>query len=221
MLSSETGRPSGGMHDTRTNGTEIDRLRNKIQRAIIEDTGPTSVQLWAGALKMLVYGRTVLLGGRNDRSDQHTFASKLVATASAESEPIFAITDVTNTPTSATVIDYTVLSHANGTAPQRSVLKAATNGTKKLLHMILNTTDTDYRDNGLCGGLTMSLWQRVLALAAGAEGLMNQDQQSSVLRYAQDRSTLVKERAVLAKPDSVQIWMVLDSMSCLAYDIRP
>lgn len=63
MLSAETGRLSGGMHDTRTNGTEIDRLRNKIQRAIIEDTGPTSVQLWAGALKMLVYGRAVLLGG--------------------------------------------------------------------------------------------------------------------------------------------------------------
>lgn len=62
MLSLETGRPSNGMHDARTNGTEIDRLRNKIQRAIIEDTGPTSVQLWAGALKMLVYGRAILLG---------------------------------------------------------------------------------------------------------------------------------------------------------------
>lgn len=67
----------------------------------------------------------------------------------------------------------------------------------------------------------MSLWHRVLALAAGAEGLINPDQQSSALRYAQDRSTLEKERAVLAKPDSVQIWMVLDSMNCLAYEIRP
>ncbi|KAJ9635248.1 hypothetical protein H2199_008736 [Coniosporium tulheliwenetii] len=222
MLSLETGRPSNGMHDARTNGTEIDRLRNKIQRAIIEDTGPTSVQLWAGALKMLVYGRAILLGERNGRSDQHTFASKLAATASAEPEPepIFAITGVTNTPTTATVIDYTALSHANGTKPQRSILKATTNGKMKSLDTILDISDTDYRDNSLCGGLTMSLWQRVLVLAAEAEGLMTSDQQSSVLRYAQDRSTLEKERMVLAKPDSVQIWMVLDSMNCLAYEIR-
>lgn len=90
----------------------------------------------------------------------------------------------------------------------------------KSLDTILDISDTDYRDNSLCGGLTMSLWQRVLVLAAEAEGLMTSDQQSSVLRYAQDRSTLEKERMVLAKPDSVQIWMVLDSMNCLAYEIR-
>lgn len=48
---------------------------------------------------------------------------------------------------------------------------------------------------------------------------MGRTQQSNVLRWAVDRRTLARELESLGKPESAQIWKVLDGMGCLAYEV--
>ncbi|KAI9843436.1 MAG: hypothetical protein M1830_007700, partial [Pleopsidium flavum] len=67
-------------------------------------------------------------------------------------------------------------------------------------------------------GLPEALWQRIIALASGAIGVVNSGQQGSIIRWAKDRDTLSRERETLGKSESTQIWRVLDGMGCLAYE---
>lgn len=69
-------------------------------------------------------------------------------------------------------------------------------------------------------GLPEALWQRILALASGAVGVVNNGQQESIIKWARDRDTLSREREALGKPERAQIWRVLEGMGCLAYEVR-
>ena len=59
-----------------------------------------------------------------------------------------------------------------------------------------------------------------MVVAAGAEDVMSEAQQRSVLRWAMDRGTLSKERESLGLKESAQIWKVLEGMECLAYEMK-
>lgn len=69
-------------------------------------------------------------------------------------------------------------------------------------------------------GLSEYVWMRIINLVAGADGIVNITQQRSILRWAMDRTTLIKEREALGKPESAQIWRLLEGIGCLAYDLK-
>ncbi|KAL8907007.1 MAG: hypothetical protein Q9171_006031 [Xanthocarpia ochracea] len=66
-------------------------------------------------------------------------------------------------------------------------------------------------------GLPESVWARIVGEYLGADRFLSRYQQRAVLRWAVDRRTLAKEMESLGKPESAQIWKVLEGMGCLAY----
>ena len=73
------------------------------------------------------------------------------------------------------------------------------------------------REAQLPGGLSEEAWTRILAHAAGADGILSPSQQRAVVRWAMDKRTLSEEMAALGKSEPQQIWRVLHGMGCLAY----
>ena len=67
-------------------------------------------------------------------------------------------------------------------------------------------------------GFSQMMWWRILGQAVGAEGILSQTQQKSVLAWAMDRNTLRRGRERLCEKEGNQIWHVLDGMGCLAYE---
>ena len=72
----------------------------------------------------------------------------------------------------------------------------------------------------LPSGFSEDIWRRITASVTGAEGILSETQQLAVLRWALDRKTLTQEMELLGKPKSAQIWKVLDSTGCLAYEMK-
>lgn len=68
-------------------------------------------------------------------------------------------------------------------------------------------------------GFSEDVWRRIIALAAGADGVMSEDQQRSMLSWAMNRKTLSKESEILGLTLASQIWRVLEGTRCLAYDM--
>ncbi len=69
-------------------------------------------------------------------------------------------------------------------------------------------------------GFSEDVWMQIISYVAGADGIVNLTQQRSILRWAMDRATLSREREALGKPESAQIWRLLEGIGCLAYDVR-
>ena len=69
----------------------------------------------------------------------------------------------------------------------------------------------------LLGGLSPETWADIIGRAAEAEDLLCHDQKCAVIRWASDRETLTREMETLGKPESAQVWRVLEGMGCLAY----
>ena len=79
--------------------------------------------------------------------------------------------------------------------------------------------DRGYRSDWL-GGLHLDNWAYIIALATESVGIVARQQQEAVVKWAMDRGTLKKEQEILGKSESAQIWKVLESTGCLAYDDR-
>ena len=68
--------------------------------------------------------------------------------------------------------------------------------------------------------LPQHVWRRIVALAVGGPpDALSEAQMNKVFAWAVDRSTLGIELDRLGKSESAQIWMVLDVMGCLAYEV--
>ena len=68
-------------------------------------------------------------------------------------------------------------------------------------------------------GFSEDVWRRIIGLAAGADGIMSEDQQRSMLSWAMNRKTLSKESEILGLTLASQIWRVLEGTRCLTYDM--
>ena len=75
-----------------------------------------------------------------------------------------------------------------------------------------------YRTRLPCG-FPEDVWRRIIGLGAGADGIMSENQQRSMLSWAMNRKTLSKESEILGLTRASQIWRVLEGTSCLAYDM--
>ena len=69
-------------------------------------------------------------------------------------------------------------------------------------------------------GFSEDVWRQIISHQAGVHGILNITQQRSILRWAMDRATLNREREALGKPESAQIWRLLEGIGCLAYDVK-
>ena len=75
-----------------------------------------------------------------------------------------------------------------------------------------------YRTRLPCG-FSEDVWRRIIGLAAGADGIMSENQQRSMLNWAMNRKTLSKESEILGLTLASQIWRVLEGTGCLTYDM--
>jgi hypothetical protein len=70
----------------------------------------------------------------------------------------------------------------------------------------------------LPGNLPQNLWRNIIAMAADPDELLSTKQQRNIFNWAKTRDTLERERELIGKLRSLQIWRVLDGMECLAYE---
>ncbi len=214
---------------------ELDRARSRIQGSALRDGGPHCIELWSASLKMLSIARQILSDERKGRSEDQitrddgissdpavpskaeaTYASKLMIDTSVSGEPILAITGVSTSPTTPTI-----LRNRNGSTV---ITPASSRHTPSLdnslqispISLVINTSSDE---SELPYGLPGALWRRIITEASGAMGVVSDEQQKSIMAWARNRSTLGREREVLGKSESGQIWRVLDGMGCLSYDI--
>lgn len=69
------------------------------------------------------------------------------------------------------------------------------------------------------GRLPENVWVQIFTCLTDARGLLTEEQRGRIVAIAKDRATLAIEAEAMGKPDSVQIWRVLDAMGSLAYDV--
>ena len=214
--------------------SELDRARSRIQGNTLRDAGPHSNDLWSAALKTLALGRVisrdkatdvrkVLHNGWEDAKWRTGYTSSVKPTAGLP--PLVPLA-----PANANQhITAKVFQRRKDIDPPSDLFLTPPPPPPPPVHDAPASPWTidgqqrveERRDrNTLPGGLTEDLWRRIIALAVGADDVLSEKQQLSILRWAMDRGTLQKEMEVLGKPESAQIWKVLEGMGCLCYDIK-
>ena len=213
--------------------SELDRARSRIQSNVLKECGPNCVELWSASLKMLNIARHILLEKRRSQSQggnfnlennsptetkaRTTYASKLMVGNPVPGEPILAITGVSNEPTTPTIMHTRKLSTV-ATATSRRHLHSPRSGLEtKPIKLVI---DTSPEQSQMPFGLPEPLWRRIIALASDATSVVSTTQQYSILHWARDRNTLCREREMLGKSESAQIWRVLEGLGCLSYEVR-
>lgn len=203
---------------------ELDRARSRIQGHILEEFGPGSNNLWRVALKMLTLARNIrpviqkkqsAIG--NGRVENLKSRNSLNITSRTPSSATPLANRSPNQPITTSFgqwrLDNSQLVPLTTTQPPPIKLSPAPS---PLTSTVLKVP---YRTSLPCG-FPEEVWRQIVAIAAGAEDVMSEAQQRSVLRWAMDRGTLGKERESLGLKDGAQIWKVLEGMGCLAYEMK-
>ena len=209
---------------------ELDRARSRIQGTTLQHDGPKSNDLWRAAFNMLSLGREIRPQTRNELPPPPAPVTKapivrtlrvpgIVPNALKPLTPLTSQRDP-NQPVSPWT---TRLPKKGGSLPPTTTVIAPIPLTPKIpvdpipLPM-LPTKTANYRTKLPCG-LSEDIWRRILGLAAGAEGIMSDSQQRSVLQWAMDRKTLRQENESRGLRASAQCWKVLEAIGCLAYEM--
>lgn len=207
---------------------ELDRARSRIQGNVLQEFGPGSNDLWRTALKMLTLCRNIhpvqekkKPSSASKRSDimpeiiSRTHRSQLtVSTPLGTKSPNQYIA---NPFAGQWRLDNSRLVPVK--APTKPSIATPCKPLVVSPPAASTISFTPYRTK-LPYGLPDDIWRRIMATAAGANDILSVAQQKSVLRWAMDRSSLIKEKEFLGLKGSAQIWKVLESMGCLAYDMR-
>ncbi|KAL5042496.1 hypothetical protein BDW71DRAFT_211157 [Aspergillus fruticulosus] len=65
--------------------------------------------------------------------------------------------------------------------------------------------------------LPTEIWQRIIADAVGADGILDQEQQQRVMQYAADWDAIAYELTIKGAEDHQQIWKFLQTVGCFTY----
>ncbi|KAL8888723.1 MAG: hypothetical protein Q9215_003907 [Flavoplaca cf. flavocitrina] len=223
--------------------SELDRARSRIQGNILKDVGVRSNDLWRAALEMLSMGR-ILCPLKPPPEDEVQIAKAeevlcnpsppIQDPAQAASDSAFpALPKARTKPFIGYLDPWAPLAPKSPNIPitpqsKKHILKIKTT-TPSPLPTTTTTSPTavspktgalsvqPYRSD-LPHGLPQKAWARIMGGYLAADRFMSRDQQRNVLRWAVDRKTLAKEMDSLGKPESAQIWKVLEGMGCLAYE---
>lgn len=221
----------------------LESTRRKLQRTILEETGPQIVDLWRTSLKLLTYIRKLLphreapldttpaLSDQRSVSDspelvrdslprtptpkqeQQTYASKLVI----QNAEKFG-TGVSSPPGTPQVFRHPRRRHENVSFHSDSSSPQSTmNGHARaaIVKAAMHMTQADVE---ITGRIPVTAWIRILRLLCDPDGVLCQRQVDGITSWARNRRTLAIEADGLGKSDSVQIWRVLEGMGCLSYD---
>ncbi len=236
-LSSGVSRSDSYTNTAASATVELESFRKKIQRTTIEVLGAGKVQLWSAALKTLVCTRAILLGyhahagphtfeqepprARHDSQSSHSAASE---GPWGKAKHTLAIVEPKDPLSASQVIDFGQKYPVSGSSQQPSLLQLANQQIGSYGQSNTKEKKRDdsgsYCDSNLPCSFPLHIWQRVISCAVDPSACLNEEQHMRVMFWGMDRSTLASERETLGKPDSVQIWKVLESMGCLAYDIK-
>ena len=206
---------------------DLDRARSRLQVYTIENYGYQCNALWTTAMRMLAFSRIL----------QPTRPSEppLVAPLVAPSKPKQLIVRTLDIPSSApkkanpwglpltpksTNVNTSTRS-INGKDRVTSTWPASISRSDQMRPNAEMTpvSGFEYRSR-LPLGLPEEIWCRILGQAVDAQGVLSPGQQRSVLKYGRSKCSLGKERDALGLKKAFQIWHVLDSMDCLAYEMR-
>ncbi|KAL1652232.1 hypothetical protein SLS58_000359 [Diplodia intermedia] len=205
---------------------DIENYRKKIQRNILEELGYDSIDLWRCAVKMLTYAKVLVLGHEQgddsplpqvDRADPimqmmqtHLFACHMTAIPSAHGDPVLAVTGTTPEFTQLDLDAWPSLpTPASKSAPQRTTIPVA-----------IREENGYERDSDLLGEIPEHVWKDILVQAAGGHQILSNAQQTAIVGYARDRTTVTLEKSELGKPRPFKLWWILERMGCLAYEIK-
>lgn len=210
-------------------GGELGRARTRIQGNLLQHAGFQSNDLWRAAFKMLSLGREIRPQTRNEppiRPLAPKTKAPIVRTLKIPgitTKPLKTLTPLTlqrdpNQPISPWTTQFPKKS---GSLPSSPIIITPTPPTPKtpVVSTPLPTKTAIYRTKLPCG-LPEYVWRRIIGLAAGADGIMSESQQRSVLQWAMDRGTLRQERESLGLRASAQCWKVLEATGCLAYEME-
>ncbi|KAL8939030.1 MAG: hypothetical protein Q9216_003579 [Gyalolechia sp. 2 TL-2023] len=230
-----------GEHEDTDNeavGAELDRARSRIQGNVLKDVGMQSNDLWRTAFQMLGICRIVCpLRKENPPSAvapiapianewkynpvQQADNAAFPTLPKTSTRPFVGYLDPFAPPLAAKSPNMPSTPKAKKQPPK---LKTATPSPLSITTSPITTnpgasvlSSKPYRSD-LPFALPEEAWARVMGLYVGADRFMSWNQQCNVLRWATDRRTLAKELESLGKPESAQIWKVLDGMGCLAYE---
>ncbi len=243
--SSMTNGQRRGYDTARIARIELERARHRVQGDTLRDAGQQSTELWQTSLKMLSLSRTICLMPRQVRPQnpinylegvRPSISPERPSTRTKYSDDDFNFPALPN-PISKPLKPLTIpapLAAANPNQPLTRRFHQHQKDTFTFLTPISTPTlqpapcpppatqpeptrQTTYRSS-LPLGFSFGVWRRIIAITAGANGIMSEAQQRSVLRWGMDRGTLNRERESLGLAENVQIWKVLEGTDCLAYE---
>lgn len=208
---------------------ELDRARSRIQGNYIQDAGTSSNELWRVAMKLLVLGRAISSGVNHEDISGTAKSSEILGSVGSP-EPALKVSrnkSQSSSPLSARDSNQSITPNFGSWRSENSRLMPLTvieAPPKKLLSppispLTRKPQGTPFRSHLPCQ-FSEDIWRRIIATAAGADEIMSEAQQLSMLRWAWDRNTLSRESESLGLKDSAQIWKVLEATGCLAYDMN-
>ncbi len=163
-----------------------------------------------------------------------SYAAKLTGQTQHETDVAESpLIEVTNTPVTPLLLQKRM--HREGAFSEGSDLHAVTDKLHGLLikdsmsnrftlyQQCRNTgAEHTFRDKAAPCHLPFHLLQRIVGLTMGARemNVLNARQIQIAIEKGQNRDTLKAEREWLKRDESAQLWMLLDSISCLAYGMK-
>lgn len=202
---------------------ELDRARSRIQGNVLQESGPQICDLWWVALKMLTLGRNIHPAVNTAQPGAEMRFPQDFSPSSRSSKPGTSTALTPKNPnqnisaafgqwrldnSQLVPVTMTKLPPATKLSPPESPLATTT-----------PTPSACYHSRLPCG-FSEEVWRQIIAAASGAEGIMSEAQQRSVLRWAMDKGTLGRESGSLGLKESAQIWKVLEGTGCLAYEMN-
>ena len=166
-------------------------------------------------------------------TDKASYASKLAATSGSRTgSPESALTEVTNTPTTPLRLQKPI--HRKGAFGEADATDSETLTEKLSTLMIRDRSperfvryqqirnakeDRSFRDVSRASHLPPDLVECIirLTLTRREREALSEVQMQAAIERGQRRETLMVEREWLKKDESAQVWMLLDSIDCLAY----
>lgn len=213
---------------------ELESMRRKFQRAIIEDSGPTSVVLWHSALRLLGLVRRVM--ANHEALTQFSPRAKRLSSVDQTSHDVDPVTthrrassyaskfmssstyDPTPVPdanaTSTKIIDPPVLRHPRDYYANVDGITASSATQSSRTGAVTMSNHNPQ----MIGPLPIRAWAKIFCFLADPSGILSERQRRAVITWGSNRDTLASEAEILGKPASVQIWRVLEGMDCLIYD---
>ena len=157
---------------------------------------------------------------RSPAKPPHT-SSSTVPSSSNKPELTSSSTNLFSTDIRLSVTDRTNLLQKHGSSIHRSLIEERdARARPKITPANIVLYDRDDRNSKNVGDLSDGLWQRIIACAAGTEGILSLEQQKKVIHWGEDRADLGTEGELSGKGQSVQIWNVLEKMGCLTYEMK-